>query len=68
MLVYSTAGLPGDATKLAAYERARDLFYVCCSRSERRVAVLFTQLLSDTALASLRNWFGEENVQPLALP
>ena len=67
MLEFSAAGVPDDAKKLAAYERARNLFYVCCSRSERHLAVLFTLQLSDTALATLQGWFGAENVQPLSL-
>jgi DNA helicase-2/ATP-dependent DNA helicase PcrA len=67
MLEYSITGVSSDAKKLAAYERARNLFYVCCSRSERHLAVLFTLQLSDTALTALRGWFGSENVQPLSL-
>jgi len=66
MLEYATSGIPSDAKKLAAYERARNLFYVCCSRSKRHLAVLFTQRLSDTALATLQSWFGEKTVQPLS--
>jgi DNA helicase-2/ATP-dependent DNA helicase PcrA len=67
MLEYSTVGIPSDAKKRDAFERARNLFYVCCSRSEKRVAVLFTQLLSDKALTALQSWFGSENVKPLSL-
>lgn len=67
MLEFSSIGVPNDARKLAAYERARNLFYVCCSRSERRLALLFTQLLSDAALTTLQTWFGSGNVHPLRL-
>jgi len=49
------------------YERNRNLFYVVCSRPKRRLALLFTQELSEAALVTLRSWFGEENVSPLML-
>jgi DNA helicase-2/ATP-dependent DNA helicase PcrA len=41
------------------------LLYVTCSRPRRRLAVLFTQELTDAALATLTDWFGEPNVYPL---
>ena len=44
------------------YERNRNLFYVCCSRPKQRLAMLFTQKLSETALSRLEMWFGTENV------
>ena len=47
------------------YERNRNLFYVACSRPKKRLALLFTQKLSEVALDTLRSWFGEENVNPL---
>jgi len=49
------------------YEDNRNLFYVACSRPQRRLAVLFTQELSDMAMQTVRNWFGEENVRSLPL-
>ncbi len=67
MLEFAHTGVPNDAKKLAAYERARNLFYVCCSRSERHLAVLFTLQLSDAALNTLRGWFGSEHVQPISV-
>ncbi len=45
-----------------AYERNRNLFYVSCSRSTTRLALLFTQILSGGALATLKNWFGDDLV------
>ncbi len=39
------------------FERNRNLFYVACSRPQKRLAILFTQLLSDKALANLNVWF-----------
>jgi len=55
---------PGRAD---SYERNRNLFYVVCSRPKKRLALLFTQELSEVALDTLRSWFGEENVSPLIL-
>jgi len=49
----------------SAYERNRNLFYVCCSRPKKRLAILFTQELSSNALNTLSNWFGKGNIQPL---
>ncbi len=53
---------PGN--KAEAYVRNRNLFYVSCSRAKKRLALLFTQELSASALATLCSWFGEENVNP----
>lgn len=55
------------ATKADFYERNRNLFYVACSRPKKRLALLFTQELSEAALETLRSWFGEENVSPIML-
>jgi DNA helicase-2/ATP-dependent DNA helicase PcrA len=55
------------ANKVDSYERNRNLFYVVCSRPKKRLALLFTQELSEPALDTLRSWFGEENVNPLML-
>jgi len=51
------------ASKLLSFERNRNLFYVACSRPKRRLAVLFTQKLSDTAMQTVRAWFGAEVVE-----
>lgn len=50
-----------------AFERNRNLFYVACSRPKRRLAVLFTQKLSDRALATLSKWFRDGNVHAFNL-
>lgn len=55
------------ANKQAAFERNRNLFYVTCSRPMRRLAVLFTQELSDAAMQTVGVWFGADNVEPLNL-
>ncbi len=55
------------AARRAAFERNRNLFYVACSRPQRRLAVLFTQLLSPAAMVTLEQWFGAERIEPLVL-
>jgi DNA helicase-2/ATP-dependent DNA helicase PcrA len=58
-------GIPPN--KQEAFERNRNLFYVACSRPKRRLALLFTQKLSDTAMQTVHAWFGAEAVQALAI-
>lgn len=53
--------------KQDAFERNRNLFYVACSRPKRRLALLFTQALTPTAMGTLARWFGAENIEALAL-
>lgn len=48
--------------KEESYFRNRNLFYVACSRPKKNLALLFTQLLTPGALATLEGWFGAENV------
>lgn len=50
-----------------AFERNRNLFYVTCSRPKKRLAVLFTQRLSDAALQTVNDWFGADTVEALDL-
>lgn len=50
----------------AAFERNRNLFYVACSRPKRRLAVLFTQLMSPVAITTLEQWFGADRIEMLA--
>lgn len=51
----------GDPHRIAQerdrYERYRNLFYVAVSRPKRRLALLFTQRLTPSAMATLANWF-----------
>ncbi len=54
------------ANKLDAFERNRNLFYVACSRPKKRLAILFTQELSESAMQTVRHWFGNDNVEALA--
>ncbi|AEG57163.1 UvrD-helicase domain-containing protein [Sinorhizobium meliloti] len=51
------------ANKQAAFERNRNLLYVACSRPKTRLALLFTQALSDTAVRTLKTWFGADMVE-----
>ena len=53
--------IPDD--RLDMYERNRNLFYVACSRPKQQLALLFTQQLSDAALATLGRWFGQDTIR-----
>lgn len=60
-----TNALTSKNTK--GYYRARNLFYVSISRPMKRLAVLATQTMSDTALKAANRLFGTNNVEGLAL-
>lgn len=47
------------------FERNRNLFYVACSRPKRRLAILFTQKLSDVAMQTVRTWFNNDSIRAL---
>ncbi len=64
-LQWSAEGVPTG--KQDAFERNRNLFYVCCSRSIARLALLFTQELSEASLAVLENWF-DGAIEPAPAP
>ncbi|MCK8780779.1 UvrD-helicase domain-containing protein [Rhizobium sp. NTR19] len=64
MLEWLDQGPPAE--KGAFFESNRNLFYVACSRPKRRLALLFTQVLSEAALVKATELFGAENV--IALP
>ncbi len=49
-------------SEAARYERSRNLFYVAASRACHNLALLFTQELDDTALATMTDLVGEDNV------
>ena len=61
----SPAGISDDERD--AFERNRNLFYVACSRPKKRLALLFTQQLSESAIDTLSSWFGPESVHSLRL-
>jgi DNA helicase-2/ATP-dependent DNA helicase PcrA len=68
MLEWAPSPSTVPADKREFFERARNLFYVVCSRPKKRLAVLFTQRLSNQGLATLTNWFGAEGVHPWPVP
>lgn len=51
--------------KQDSFQRNRNLFYVACSRPKRRLALLFTQVLTPAAIGTLGRWFGAETVETL---
>jgi DNA helicase-2/ATP-dependent DNA helicase PcrA len=61
MLEWLGGSVPAD--KEPSFERNRNLFYVACSRPKKRLCVLFTQKLSDSALKTLRHCFGNSAVR-----
>lgn len=65
MLEYELNGIPSG--KLEAFQRNRNLFYVACSRSKKRLALLFTKKLSTDAIKTLSNWFGNDSVHSLII-
>lgn len=64
MLEFMNNGVPED--KRDTFERWRNLFYVACSRPKKRLALLFTQKISEDSKASLGKIF-EVNVESLEL-
>lgn len=64
MLEWVEDGIP--KVKEATFERNRNLFYVACSRPKKRLALLFTQEISDKAIKTLQTWFGNV-IMPLDL-
>ncbi|MCM3709023.1 UvrD-helicase domain-containing protein [Sporosarcina luteola] len=63
MLEYELIGIPRN--KIDMFERNRNLFYVACSRPKKRLALVFTQELSDSAIVTLTNWFGQDSLHTL---
>lgn len=47
---------------IKAYTRVRNLFYVCCSRPEKRLAILITVPVNASFKAYLENIFGLDNI------
>ncbi|WP_175762447.1 UvrD-helicase domain-containing protein [Burkholderia anthina] len=61
------AGQAIPAAREEFFERNRNLFYVACSRPKRRLALLFTQLLSPLAMGTLEQWFSPESIHAVVL-
>ena len=51
-----------DSKKRKAYIRNRNLFYVCCSRAKKRLALFITVPVNDSFMEYLKNVFGCENI------
>ena len=64
-LEFAHGGVPPNRQE--AFERNRNLFYVVCSRPKRRLAILFTQKLSNTAMQTVHAWFGAQVVEAIAI-
>ena len=64
MLKWVTDGIPKG--KEESFERNRNLFYVACSRPKKRLALLFTQQLEDSAITTHQKWFKKENIISLS--
>ena len=47
------------------FYRARNLFYVSISRPMTRLAVLTTQILTDSAIETVNQLFGSDNVEEI---
>lgn len=60
MLEYMAAGAKPTAAHQKGFNRARNLFYVSVSRPKRRLAVLFTQTMSDKSLGVLNMLFANK--------
>ncbi|MFD8467222.1 UvrD-helicase domain-containing protein [Streptomyces cyaneofuscatus] len=45
-------------------ERSRNLFYVCCSRAQRGLAVVFVNDLPEGAESTLQDWFASGIIHP----
>lgn len=60
MLSWMPNNVPSD--KQETYERNRNLFYVACSRPKNRLGILFTQELTQDALATLATLFGSDAI------
>ena len=62
--------LMGDevmGSRLDFFGANRNLFYVACSRPKTRLALCFTQRLSEGALATLARLFSESAIHSLEL-
>lgn len=60
MLEYMAVGAKPTAAHQKGFNRARNLFYVSVSRPKRRLAVLFTQTMSDKSLGVLNTLFANK--------
>ncbi|WP_433917488.1 UvrD-helicase domain-containing protein [Streptomyces canus] len=62
--MYNIGKMLAGTDKPERTERSRNLFYVCCSRARRGLAVVFINDLPDGAEATARDWFASGTVHP----
>ncbi|MFP8963101.1 UvrD-helicase domain-containing protein [Streptomyces nanhaiensis] len=62
--MYNIGKMLAGTDKPERTERSRNLFYVCCSRALRGLAVVFINDLPDGAEATARDWFASGTVHP----
>ncbi|MEU1268492.1 ATP-dependent helicase [Streptomyces sp. NPDC005799] len=61
---YSIGKMLAGTDKPDRTERSRNLFYVCCSRAQRGLAVVFVNDLPEGAESTLRDWFASGTIHP----
>ena len=61
MLYLDPASL-NEEKDIKAYTRVRNLFYVCCSRPQKRLAILITVPVNAEFKGYLENVFGANNI------
>ncbi|MFE7299864.1 UvrD-helicase domain-containing protein [Streptomyces sp. NPDC057579] len=61
---YSIGKMLAGTDKPDRTERSRNLFYVCCSRALRGLAVVFIDDLPDGAESTLHSWFAPGTIHP----
>ncbi|AZQ38517.1 ATP-dependent helicase [Streptomyces cyaneochromogenes] len=61
---YSIGKMLAGTDKPDRTERSRNLFYVCCSRAQRGLAVVFIDDLPDGAKSTLHAWFESGTIHP----
>lgn len=62
--MYSIGKMLAGTDKPDRAQRSRNLFYVCCSRAQRGLAVVFLNDLPAGAEATARDWFASGTVHP----
>ncbi|WP_461711887.1 UvrD-helicase domain-containing protein [Streptomyces sp. DSM 41013] len=62
--MYSIGKMLAGTDKPDRTERSRNLFYVCCSRAKRGLAVVFLNDLPEGGESTARDWFAAGTVHP----
>lgn len=52
----------GDHSNEERFKRTLNLLYVCCSRAKNNLAILSLSEMDSSALATIHDWFGDQNV------